>query len=57
MEERFVGKLPQHGCPLGVYDPSGGTVSNVGSGRIKRYGPLAVAKGLELDGNSFWYHN
>ena len=51
MEERSVGELPQHGRPLGVYDPSGGTVLNVGSGRIKRSGPLAVAKGLELDRN------
>ena len=55
MEEQSVGKLPQHGCPLGVHDPSGGTVSNVSFGRIKRSGPLAVAKGLELNRNGFWY--
>ena len=53
MEERPIGELPQYGRPLGVHDPSGGTVLNVGSGRIKRSGPLAVAKGLELDRNSF----
>ena len=53
MEERYVGKLPQHGHPLGVHDPSGGTVSDVGSGRVKRSGPLVVAKGLELDRNRF----
>ena len=51
MEERSVGELPQHGCPLGVHDPSRGTVSNVGSSRVKRSCPLVVAKGLELDGN------
>ena len=55
MEEQSVGELPQHGCSLGVHDLSGGTVSDVGSGQVKRSGPLAVAKGLELDGNSFWY--
>ena len=32
MEERSVGELPQYGRPLGVHDPSRGTVSNVGSG-------------------------
>ena len=53
MEERPVGELPQHGRPLGVHDLSGGTVSDVGSGQIKRSGPLAVTKGLELDRNSF----
>ena len=26
MEERSVGELPHYGHPLGVYDPSGGTV-------------------------------
>ena len=52
MEERSVGELPQHGHPLGVHDPSGGTMLNVGSGRVERSGPLVVAKGLELDGNS-----
>ena len=51
MEEQSVGELPQHGRPLGFYDPSGGTVSYVGSGRVKRSSPLAAAKGLELDGN------
>ena len=55
MEERPVGELPQHGRPLGVHDPSGGTVPNVGSGRFKRSGPLVVAKGLELDGNGSWH--
>ena len=53
MEERPIGKLPQYGCPLGVHDLSGGTVSYIGSSRVKRSGPLAVAKGLELDGNGF----
>ena len=52
MEERSVGELPQHGRPLGVYDLSRGTVSDVGSSRVKRSSPLAVAKGLELNGNS-----
>ena len=56
MEERSVGELPQHGCPLGVHDPSRGTVPNVGSGQVKRSGPLAVAKGLELDRNGSWHH-
>ena len=51
MEEQSIGELPQHGHPLGIHDLSGGTVPNVGSGRIKRPGPLAVAKGLELDRN------
>ena len=55
MEERSVGELPQYGRPLGFHDPSGGTVPNVGSGRVKRSGPLAVAKGLELDGNGSWH--
>ena len=55
MEERSVSKLPQHGRPLGVHDPSGGTVSNVGSGRVKRSSPLVAAKGLELDGNGWWH--
>ena len=53
MEERCIGKLSQHGHPLGVHDPSRGTVLDVGSGRVKRSSPLAVAKGLELDGNGF----
>ena len=53
MEERSIGELPQHGRPLGVHDPSGGTVLDVGSGRVKRSSPLAAAKGLELDGNGF----
>ena len=53
MEEQSVGKLPQYGRPLGVHDLSGGTVPNVGSGRVKRSSPLAVAKGLDLDGNGF----
>ena len=53
MEERSISELPQHGCPLGVHDPSGGTVSDVGSSRVKRSSPLAAAKGLELDRNSF----
>ena len=52
MEEQSVGELPQYGCPLGVHDPSGGTVLDVSSGRVKRSGPLAVSKGLELDRNS-----
>ena len=56
MEEQSVGKLPQHGCPLGVHDPCGGTVLNVSSGQFKRSSPLAVVKGLELDGNSSWHH-
>ena len=56
MEERSVGELPQHRCPLGVHDPSGGTMLNVGSGRIKRSGPLVVAKGLELNRNGSWHH-
>ena len=55
MEEQSVGELPQCGRPLGVHDLSGGTVFDVGSGRVKRSSPLAVAKGLELDRNSFWY--
>ena len=53
MEKQPVGKLSQHGRPLGVHDPSGGTVSDVGSSQTKRSSSLAVAKGLELDGNSF----
>ena len=53
MEERSIGELPQHGRPLGFYDPGRGTVSNVGSGRVKRSSPLAAAKGLELNGNGF----
>ena len=56
MEERSVGELPQYGHPLGVHDPSRGTVPNVSSGRVKRSGPLAVAKGLELDRNGSWHH-
>ena len=56
MEERSAGELPQHGRPLGVHDSSRGTVSDVGSGQIERSGPLEVAKGLELNRNSFWYH-
>ena len=55
MEERPVGELPQHGRPLGVHDPGGGTVSYVGSGRVERSSPLAAAKGLELNGNGSWY--
>ena len=54
MEERSVGKLPQHGCSLGLHDSSRGTVSDVGSGQVKSSSPLAFAKGLGLDGNSFW---
>ena len=55
MEEQSVGELPQYGRPLGVYDPSGGTVPNVSSGRVERSSPLAVAKGLELDRNGSWH--
>ena len=54
MEERPVGKLPQHGRPLGVHDPSGGTVSDVDSSRFERSGALAIADGLELNRNGFW---
>ena len=57
MEERPIGELPQYGRPLGIHDLSRGTVSNVGSGQIKRSGPLAAAKGLELDGNGSWHRN
>ena len=53
MEERPVGELPQHGCPLGVHDPSGGTVSDVDSGRLERSSALAFADGLELNRNGF----
>ena len=53
MEERSVGELPQHGRSLGVHDPGGRAVSDVSSSRIERSSPLAVAKGLELDGNGF----
>ena len=53
MEERPVGKLPQHGRPLGVHDSSGGTVSDVDSGRSERSGALAFADGLELNRNGF----
>ena len=53
MEERPVGELPQHGCSLGVHDPSGGTVSDVDSGRSERSGALALADGLELNRNGF----
>ena len=53
MEEQSAGKLPQHGRPLGVHDPSGGTVSDVDSGRFERSGALALADGLELDKNGF----
>ena len=53
MEEQSIGELPQHGRSLGVHDPSRGTMLDVSSGRIKRSGPLAVAKGLELNGNQF----
>ena len=53
MEERPVDELPQHVHPLGVYDLSGGTMLNVGSGQVKRSSPLAAAKGLELNGNGF----
>ena len=55
MEEQSIGKLPQHGYSLGLHDLSRGTVSDVGSGQVKRSGPLVFAKGLELDGNSFWH--
>ena len=55
MEERSFGELPQYGRPLGVHDPSGGTVSNVDSGRFERSGALAFADGLELDRNGFWH--
>ena len=51
MEERSAGELSQYGRPLGVHDPSGGTVSDVSSGRFKRSGALAFADGLELDRN------
>ena len=54
MEERPVGELPQHGHPLGIHDPSGGTVSDVDSGRSERSGALAFVDGLELDRNGFW---
>ena len=53
MEERSVGELPQYGRPLGVHDPSGGTVSNVDSGRFERSGALAFVDGLELNRNGF----
>ena len=53
MAERPVGQLPQHGRPLGVHDPSGGTVSDVGSGRLERSSALAFADGLELNRNGF----
>ena len=53
MEEQSIGELPQHGRSLGVYDPSRGTMSDVGSSQIKRSGPLAAAEGLELNGNQF----
>ena len=56
MEKQSIGELPQHGRPLGFHDPSRGTVPNVGSCQIKRSSPLAVAKGLELDGNGSWHH-
>ena len=55
MEEQPVGKLPQYGRPLGVHDLSGGTVSDVDSGRFERSGALAFADGLELDRNGFWH--
>ena len=55
MEERSIGELPQHGRPLGVHDPSGGTVLNVDSGRFERSGALAFTDGLELDRNGFWH--
>ena len=45
MEERSVGKLPQHGRSLGLHDLSGGTMSYVSSGRSEGSCPLAVAKG------------
>ena len=54
MEEQSAGKLPQYGRPLGVHDPSGGTVSNVDSCRFERSGALALADGLELDRNGYW---
>ena len=53
MEERPIGELPQYGCPLGVHDPSGGTVPNVDSGQSERSSALAFADGLELDRNGF----
>ena len=53
MEERSAGELPQYGRPLGVHDSSGGTVSDVDSGRSERSGTLAFADGLELDRNGF----
>ena len=56
MEERSIGKLPQHGRSLGVHDLSRGTMLDVGSGRTKGSCPLVVAKGLELNGNGFWHH-
>ena len=55
MEERPTGELSQYGHPLGVHDSSRGTVLDVGSGQIEGSRPLVVAKGLELDGNSFWH--
>ena len=56
MEERSAGELPQYGCPLGVHDPSGGTVLNVDSGRFERSGALAFADSLELNRNGFLAH-
>ena len=55
MEERSAGELPQYGCPLGVHDPSGGTMSDVDSSRIERSGALAFADGLGLDRNGLWH--
>ena len=55
MEERPVGELPQYGRPLGVHDPSGGTVSDVDSCRFERSGALVFADGLELDRNGSWH--
>ena len=56
MEEQSIGELPQHGHSLGLHDSSRGTMLYVGSGQFEGSHPLAVAKGLELDRNSFWHH-
>ena len=45
MEERYAGKLPQHGCSLGLHDLSRGTVLYVGSGRFEGSCPLVIAQG------------
>ena len=57
MEEQSIGELPQHGRSLGLHDSCRGTMLDVGSGQVKRSGPLAVAEGLELDRNSSWHHS